>query len=232
MMHYILKISWIVCVFLFFQNNCGWGSGGSIISAGALGRYSGDETGYRQLVKLKVNGGILSAIPQNSPIQLVTLHAPGLKDGHLIIRELELSDAQKSLLISAPSTLHSLIKRATIYLSPVSSDLLLYQQHGSGWKRLEPIKLITSSQLSNQTGLDEIWAYSVARLGHFRLSYQPLRTHPASSLISEDRKAGLIPMGSVRRGVFPWICAAILFITISTLSYIIHKMECKGANLG
>ena len=67
MMHYILKISWIVCVFLFFQNNCGWGSGGSIISAGALGRYSGDETGYRQLVKLKVNGGYSQCNPTEQP---------------------------------------------------------------------------------------------------------------------------------------------------------------------
>ena len=229
-MHYIFRISWIVCAFLIFQNNCGWGSGGSIISAGALGRYSGGETGYRQLVKLKVNGGILSAIPQNSPIRLITVHAPGLKGGNLIIRELKLPDAQKSILISPPTTIHSQIKRATIYLSSAASDVLLYQQHESGWKRLEPIKLITTSHLSNQAGLKEMWAYSVARLGHFRISYQPLRTHSASVLISADRKAGLIPMGSVRRGVFPWVCAGILFMTIGTLSYIIHKMECKGTN--
>ena len=230
MMHCILRISLIACALLLFQNNCGWGSGGSIISAGALGRFSGGETGHRQLVKLKVNGGILSAIPQNSPIQLITVHAPGLKDGHLIIRELKLPDAQKSVLISVPTTIQSHIKRATIYLSPASSDILLYQQHETSWKRLEPIKLITPSHLSNQTGLNEIWAYSVARLGHFRLAYQPLSTHTTSALISADRKAGLIPMGSVRSGIFPWICAGILFITIGTLSYIIHKMECKGAN--
>ncbi|MFC1788585.1 hypothetical protein ACFLZE_01560 [Thermodesulfobacteriota bacterium] len=229
-MNYILRISWIACAFLLFQNNCGWGSGGSIISAGALGRCGGGETGYRQLIKLKVNGGILSAIPQNSPIRLITMYAPGLKDGHLIIRELELPDKQKSVLISAPTNIHSHVKRATIYLSPASSDVLLYQHYDSGWKRLEPIKLITPSHFSDQAGLDEMWAYSVTRLGHFRLSYRPLRTHTDSVLISSDRKAGLIPMGSFRRGVFPWICAGFLFITIGTLSYIIHKIECKGAN--
>lgn len=228
-MKFFRRIIWISFLILFFQDNLSWGSGGSIISAGAFGS-SGGDTGHRQLIKLQVNGDLLSAIPQCSSIKLITIHAPGLKGGHLIIRELDLPDSQKSILITVPNGIRTHIERATIYLSSASDNFTLYHQNESGWGVIDPIKLITTSPLLNINGLDEILAYPVDRLGHFRIFYHPQKMRTGAVPNNTDLKTGTIPIGSVRRGLFPCISAGILFIVISILSYIIHKMERAGSN--
>ena len=222
MIYYMLKVSSIACTILIYFSHIAMGSGGSLISAGALGGRCGSETGHRQVVEFQSNGEIFSVTPKDGLIRLITLHAPSLNRGHLIIRELDLPDEEKSVLISTPEKFHSHIKRATIYLRPFSSGLTLYQQHENGWRSIEPIKLITSGA-STGANTNELWAYPVAHLGYFRFS----KTSADRSTISDH---DLFPMGSVRIGIFPWICAGMLFMTIGILSLIIHKMELRRGN--
>ncbi len=222
MINYMLKVSWIACSILIFISHTAMGSGGSLISSGALGSQCGSETGHRQLIEFQSSGEILSVIPQDGLIRLITLHAPGLNKGHLIIRELDLPDEEKSVQISTPKRYHSHIKRATIYLRPSSSGLSLYQKYENGWRCIEPIKLITTGT-SMGANSNELWAYPVDHLGHFRFSKAG-----ADKMTISDHD--LFQMGSVRIGIFPWFCAGILFATIAILSLIIHKMELRRGN--
>jgi hypothetical protein len=198
------------------------GSGGSLISAGALGRQCGSDTGHRQAIEFQSSGEILSVIPEDGIIRLITLHAPGLNKGHLVLRELDLPDEEKSVLISMPKKFHSQIKRATIYLEPVSSGFTLYQRHENGWRPIEPITLIAPGDLAG-SDYKELWAYPVTHLGHFRFTEA---SADGMSMSDDD----LFPMGSVRIGIFPWICAGMLFMTTGILSFIIHKMERRRGN--
>ena len=220
----LLKISLLNMFGIFVFCSMSIGSGGSLISAGAIGGYNGNETGYRQLIKLHANGKILSASPENGAIRLITLYAPGLSDGKLIIRELDISDQEKTVLISTSKKVHTKIKRATIYLVPPSKEVLLYRESEIGWECLEPIKLIAPPHIK-ENGLNEIWAYSISDLGHFRLlsGADKFQTDTIS-----NPNIGLFPMGSINRGLFPWVCAGLVFIIIGILSHIIHKIECRG----
>ncbi len=220
----LLKISLLSLISIFVFYSMSLGSGGSLISAGAIGGYDGNETGYRQLIKLHVNGKILSASPENGAIRMITLYAPGLSDGKLIIRELDLSGQGKTVLISASKKVRTKIKRATIYLEHSAKDVLLYQENENGWECLEPIKLIAPPQIK-ENGPNEIWAYSISDLGHFRLlsGADKFQADTVSNL-----NIGLFPMASINSGFFPWVCAGFVFIVIDIFSHIIHKMERRG----
>lgn len=222
MLRKILNINWVAWALFLCSSSSVLGSGGSLISAGALNSPGGSETGYRQLVELKTSGKIFNARPRKGQIRLITLVAPGLIEGHLIIRELDLHGNGVSVLISAPKKIHAQIKRATIFLESASNGMSLYQENEYGWERIEPIPLI-ATHAPIEGNSKALSAYTVSQLGNFRIS----NNSAIQQTISDYR---MFPMGSVRTGVFPWICAGALFAAIGILSYVIHKMEQQGAN--
>jgi hypothetical protein len=223
---YVVNAYWVICAIILFDYALGWGSGGSMVSSGAFNRLSGNDTGYRQFIKLQDNGDSFIAKPVKSSIRLITLKAPGLKKGTLIIREIDLPNKEKSVLITAPKKACSQIKRATIFLSPPSNTFFFYQEDEDGWQEIQPTRLIAVEESKRRT-TDGIWAYPVDQLGHFRLSQNPLS-------VTEDRMSGiknnLFPMGSLHTGIFPTICAGVVFLFVSILSYVIHKIECIGTH--
>ena len=224
-MKFFVRLTMIaVCACLVFQSHPGFGSGGSVISAGVFGGQGGD-TGHRQLIALERKGAVLCAIPENSPVRLITIDAPGVKRGHVILRELAIAGEKTSLLVSVPADIGPHIRRAILYLSPAYGKGACYQELDTGWRRVDPIRMIAPSLFHGQGGSEALWACPVERLGHFVFSPPSPQTELGSPPTEE--KAVSIPMGSVRKGVYPWICAGLFFITIGVLSYMIHHMECK-----
>ncbi len=220
----LLELSCLNLAGIFVFCSVSLGSGGGVVSAGSFIGYGGNETGYRQLLKLHSNGEILSATPENSTVLMITLYAPGLAGGELIIREIDLSDQEKSILICTTEKIRTKIKRATIYLAPRTKDVLLYQESQNGWECLEPIQLIAPVPLIAD-GFNEYWAYSVTALGLFRISNGVVS--PQTGTVFNPNN-GLFPMGSINSGFFPWVCAGLLLNIIVLFSHIVHKMECRG----
>ena len=215
----------IISVFLclLLPSHPGLGSGGSIISSGPLAGRGGD-TGYRQLLELKGKGDFFWVAPVDSPIRLITINAPGVNGGTLILRELAIEDQKTSLLVSAPDHIRPYILRATLYFSHEGGEVTCYQGIDDGWNRLEAIRMISMGSGQDGVDPDALWACPTDRLGLFVFSYQtPEALIDVTSMV---RKDGLVPMGSVQKGIFPWICAGMVFLTIGILSYLIHKMEC------
>src|SRR5687768_6198908 len=98
-----LGLTSLLALGLILYSQPGWGTSGGVTNGGIFPKGAAHDTGVREWVKLVKTGEVLSAWPKHSSIALITVYAPSVNGGHLILRELDTADGKKSLLLSAPA---------------------------------------------------------------------------------------------------------------------------------
>lgn len=220
-----LEIILFVAASLIILGQPVYGSSGGVTAVGAFSSAANDDTGSRQWVTLRSAGGLLCGTPNHKVIDLITVYAPGMDSGHLILRELELPDGKRSILLSAPNSLMEKTLRATIYMKASSRNSVLLEHVGGKWEHSHPVQLSLASENSHEAAHRDLLAYPVKGIGLYCLSESNSSELVGPLEVPADTSASRALGGSVTRGFLPWVSAALLLLIGWAISYCLHIFE-------
>lgn len=204
------------------------GSTGSTTSAGAFLTKAVDDFGAREWVELLSTGGLLSGQPRHPSIELITVHAPGCKTGHLILRKQKLADGRQSLLLSAPAPLARKTRRITIYVKHPSQHLILLEYVGGSWKPRRPQSFRITVEDDLASSQENLLAFAVEGFGPYWLLNSNSSIVPASSSTTQDLWASPSLSRDIFRGVLPWVSSILLLVVCWSISRFVHRIERKA----
>ena len=211
--------------FLFFPGQQANATSGSAISAGAVTNGAAEETGFREWVELEGSDGLLYGRPNHKSVQTITAYAPGINEGHLILRELATKDAGRLLLLSAPDSLQENILRVTIYLKHHNKHLALYEYEEDEWHYRRPYLIQQVPEGGNRVGPQNIMAFTMKGLGLFWFAEKNFSGLPISTEFPQAISASVLLGGGIFRGILPWTWALLLLFLARTISRRIYKSE-------
>lgn len=199
-----------------------FGSGGSLVSVGPLlGGPSGD-TGLRELVILEKKGDFLVGRPSYSAIKLITVYAPGAEENHLILREIDTPEGEKTFLLTATNSLQEKISRITLFVKPDSIYPSLWEYKDETWIPKQPQLIKVVGIKDNNNTEQRLYAYSVNNLGLFWATNGKSLSVLNNSVTPLDISAKGLLGGYIGYGLLPWASAFVVLIlgwTISRWSY-------------
>ena len=195
---------------------------GGVTSVGPLFTQGDSSTAIRELVELEKSGELLVARPRHALVEMITLYAPGLDQGHLILRELLTREGKQTLLLTAPDAVMTHVQRATLYTRGLRENLVLLENVNGVWEKRLPQALVVASIREGGTSTQTLRAFSVKALGFYWL----LEPATATSFVShtpETTSARTLMGGGVTWGLLPSIFGIVLFMVFGALSRWIHK---------
>ncbi len=195
---------------------------GGVPTVGPLFSQGESSTAIRELVELERSGELLIAKPQHAFVEMITLHAPGLDDGHLILRELLTQEGQQTLLLTAPEKVITHIDRVTLYTRGLEEHIALYEHIDGEWVKHLPQPMLIDLPKEDGTSEHSLRAFSVKNLGFYWLLNPSMATElqtQSSDAISPRTLMG----GKVIPGILPSIFGILLFMVCGVLSRHIHK---------
>ncbi len=203
-----------------------WSSGGSLVSSGAFESAGGKATGYREWVDLEGANGLLRGATKASLLKSITVYAPEVQESHLIVRQLKLSDVHESILVSVPDEFRGQIKRATLFLEALPENLSLYEYLDGKWYLREPVNLIgRTHEALGEPSRVHLQAFPVKQLGFYCIGESPPVGNEAPPGPAGHMAPGVLPGGSLWRGVVPLLFATFLTITCGAVAYLLHRIE-------
>ncbi len=209
--------------FLLLAPHTMWGSTGSVTNAGALIAHAEYSNANREWVELVGRGGILTGRPDHHLVKLITVYAPGLDRGHLILRELETREGKQSLLLTAPNYITQQTKRVTLYLHDPPEDLVLFEKIGEEWKKRLPQSFNVDLPKGEPTRAKKIVAFSAQELGFYWFARS---TTPNSLVLThapQEPSARSLIGGSLSLGLFPSLLWVLLFVIVGWASHRFHS---------
>ena len=219
-------VATIFCILLMlFSGQQANATSGGMISVGAVTNGAAEETGFREWVELVGSDGLLYGQPSHKSVQMITAYAPGIDEGHLILRELTTKNAGRLLLLSAPKSLQENIRRVTIYLKHHNDHLALYEYEEDEWNYRRPYLIQQVAEGGDGVGPQNIMAFTVKKLGLFWLAEERFSGLPISTKVPREISASALLGGGISRGILPWTWALLLLFVAWTLSRRIYKSE-------
>jgi hypothetical protein len=220
-----IRITVLLAISLILFSQPVIGSGGGITSVGPFTKGTAGDTGSREWVDLVGKGGLLIGRPNHNIIKLITVYAPGLNKGHLILREIGLPDGKKSLLLSAPDYLLEKTQRATLYVKHHSINMSLLEYDGAKWKQRNPLSLRVDKENNNEVFQEKLLAFTVDGLGLFYLLDGNPSDLTLSNMLLPYPSANALLGGGLPRGLLPWMAAVLLLIGGWVISKLLYTME-------
>lgn len=212
-----------VCLILLSKSVSG--SFGGVTNVGSFTKGASGDTGSREWIELMGSDGLLSGQPKHKAIKLITVYAPGTDVGHLILRELKLTDGRKSLLLSAPDSLSKKTIRVTLYVKNNSKNLSLLEYAEGKWIQRNPVSLRVDTEHNNEVLQDDLLAFSVEGFGKYWLLEG---TPPDLSVASTDthyQSAKVLLGGSISRGLLPLASSFMVLVIGWSISHWIHRRD-------
>ena len=222
MMHWVFTVI-LTGSLLLIAHPAAIASGGAPGSLSSIGIDPADDTGIRQRVVLTPVGGLLMGRPDNSEIQLITVHAPEVESGFVILRELARSPDELSFLITAPPSLTGKVSRITLFLQQVSHSWALHELIAGEWLRRRGHSINVTALGASPTEIYETVAYPLEDFGRYYLIN--------SSLAEEDIREALyshssgLPGGGLVKALAPIALAALLLLIGAGVSRWAHGLE-------
>ncbi len=188
------------------------------------------STAIRELVDLQKSGDLLVARPHRGLVKMITLYAPSLNQGHLILRELLTSEGHQTLLLTAPDAVKAQIQRITLYTRGLPDEIVLFENINGVWQKRLPQQFVTESLQAGTESTQVVKAFSIETLGFYWLR-KSTAGRPASSHASEATSAKALMGGKLTWGLLPTVLGILFFVLFGTLSRYIHKTEKLGETL-
>ncbi|MCD4754379.1 MAG: hypothetical protein K8R75_01050 [Deltaproteobacteria bacterium] len=214
-------IALLLAAGLLFSTQTASSSVGSGTSIVALFGGASDDTGSREWVELVGTHGLLCGRPKHKSIELIAVYAPGCDKGHLILRELEISEGKTFFSFSVPASLLKKTARATIHVKGHNKDLVLLEYAQGSWKKRRPLRFSVAAD----DGYEDLLVFSVEGLGLYCLQERDLPVSSASSVISNDSSASSLLGGDVYRGLLPLILSVVALVVCWSISRWIYRTE-------
>ncbi|MCP4041883.1 MAG: hypothetical protein GY731_07980 [Gammaproteobacteria bacterium] len=198
---------------------------GSVTSSGAFSAGISHDTGWRERVELTGADGLFAGWPTHPSIVLLTVYAPDVDAGQVILRDLQRPDGTRSILLTAPESLREKTRRVTIYLHRSATEAVILESVGGRWQRREPLPLRVS--MPNQSGMvtEELLAFSVSGLGHYWLVEGQLPSRPPNTEAPADHPADSLPGGDTFRALETITAAIVLLLVGWAASHWTHRLE-------
>ncbi len=183
-----------------------------------------ENSSQRQLVRLSGHDGLLSGQPKESIVELITIELADDADVvNLILREIELYDGRRTLLVGAPSLLESQLVRMTLYLKGSIEKPVLLEDTGAHWAPRQP----QTVRVGHDGSPDEtLSAFAFRRPGSFWVlsgmahsAIVPYGSHAVS--ISASSLVG----GGLGRAFWHWVWAIVVLASLWLTSMLWHSHE-------
>ena len=209
----------VLAVVLSVNGGDATASGSAAPGIGGFGSSSGRDTGARQWVELTGRHGLLIGQPRTGPVRLIAISAPGLDQGHLVLRELDKSDGTRSLMITAPDGLSSRVTRATIYLDKDYSNFPLLELRDGQWLAHQPQPLRAVFNVDDRPQKLDVVAYTAQDLGFYWFGPTPTAESPSAA------SPQVLLGGSSYRSLLPIVTALLVLVAGAILSRWVHRLE-------
>ena len=144
-------------------------SGSGLTTMAAPLPYSSDKLHLRQMVELERIGDTIVGRPEYGPIRFVVIDASGFKKGSLILRESNVSDKAKTILLSIPDDMAKKIIRTTLFVEPATGHKLLAEYKDGEWVVHKAREMHAFDSGIAEMGAKELYAFHVASAGPFLL---------------------------------------------------------------
>lgn len=209
---------------LFFTSmlNEGMATMGGMTNVGPIFTQGESSTAIRELVELKPSGELLVARPRHAFVEMITVQAPGLREGHLILRELLTRDGKQTLLLTAPEEIVTQVERVTLYTKGLERSLVMLENINGVWEKHLPQSLLIDSRREEVVSNQMLQAYSARKLG-FYWFLKPSMTDTIISHNSDPTSARTLMGGEFTWGFLPSVFGIFLFLLCGTVSRHIHK---------
>lgn len=222
MIQRIFHISILTLLLVVSMLNEGLSTMGGMTNVGPMFTQGESSTAIRELVTLEQSGELFVARPRHAFVEMITLQAPGLQEGHIILRELLTRDGKQTLLLTAPEEVVTQVERVTLYTKGLEGSTVLLENINGVWEKRLPQSLLIDSVGEDVMSNQMLQAYSARQLG-FYWFLKPSMTNTITSHSSEPTSARTLMGGEFTRGILPSIFGIVLFILCGTLSRYIHK---------
>ena len=209
-------------VFVAFCSHAVLATMGGVTSVGPLFTQGDSSTAIRELVELEQFGELFVARPRHALIEMITLYAPGLSQGHLILRELLTREGNQTLLLTAPDAVMTHVQRATLYTKGLRENVVLFENVNGVWEKRLPQPFVIDFPMAGAVPRQTLRAFSLETLGFYWL----LEPATATSVISDTPEAisaRTLMGGQLTSGLLPSMAGIMLFIFFGALSRYIHK---------
>lgn len=215
----------IVLVVLLLPHTI-WGSTGGVTNVGAFVTHAEYSNAGREWVELVGTKGLLTGRPEHPLVKLITVYAPGVNRGHLILRELETRDAKQSFLLTAPDNITRQTERVTLYLNDPPKDLVLFEKVGEEWKKRLPQPFAVDAvdlPEGRQAETKKIVAFSAQGLGFYWFARSTTPNSLVLAHVPPPSSAQSLIGGSLSLGMFPSMLWILLFVVVGWISHWVHN---------
>jgi len=196
---------------------------GGVTNVGPFLTQGESSTAIRELVELKKSGRLLVARPDHDLVEMITLYAPDISQGHLILRELTTREGQRTLLITAPDAVMNHVQRTTLYMKGLPDNVVLFEQVDGQWTKRLPQVLMVSSPTGLGRSTQLLVAFSLRGLGFYWLLEPEAATSFSVSNTPEATSARTLMGRGVIWALLPSACGILLLLVFGSLSRWIHK---------
>ncbi len=200
---------------------------GGVSTIGPLLTPGESSTAIREVIDLKKSGDLLIAKPHHGLVAMIALYAPGLNQGHLILRELLTPDGRQTLLLTAPDAVKAKVHRATLYTKGLPDNIVLLENINGIWQERLPQPFLTDSIQAGSESAQVIKAFPIKTLGFYWL-LESTAGVTVSAHAPEKISATTLMGGNFTSGIFPSVIGILLFMLFGTVSRYIHKTEKLG----
>ncbi|GJL53880.1 MAG: hypothetical protein NPIRA02_10120 [Nitrospirales bacterium] len=196
---------------------------GGISNIGPIFTQGDSSTATREFVELEQSGRLWVGRPsQHSLIAMIALYAPGLDNGHVILRELTTAEGHLTILLTAPDAIRSHVQRVTLYTKELPETITLHELVDGQWQKRLPQSLMIDSLNKGKTVSQELKAFSVKTLGFYWVLESTAQTATMLSA-SVNTSARTLIGGDLAWGFMPSLLGILLLMVCGAVSRYVHK---------
>ncbi|WP_447971555.1 hypothetical protein [Nitrospira sp. M1] len=213
----------VIGFIVFFFTSPSMATMGGISNIGPILTHGDASTATREFVELEKSGRLWIARPsEHSLVAMITLYAPSLESGHIILRELTTSDGQLTLLLTAPDSVRTHVQRVTLYTRGLSETVTLFESVDGKWQKRLPQSLMIDSLRDGNIEPQPLRAFSVKSLGFYWL-LEPTPSASTALSSSVNTSARTLIGGKLAWGFMPSMLGIMLLLVFGAVSKYIHK---------
>ncbi|WP_454061554.1 hypothetical protein [Candidatus Nitrospira salsa] len=219
------KMGGVIGLLMFSFTSFAMATMGGMSNIGPIFTQGDSSTATREFLELEKSGRLWIARPSKfGVVAMVTLYAPGLEEGHIILRELTTSEGHMTLLLTAPDMVRIHVQRVTVYTRGLSETVTLLEQVNGKWQKRLPQSLMIDAVIDGSLSPQSLRVFSVETLGFYWLLEPASIASPAMSTSVKTSAQTLIG-GQITWGFMPSMFGIMLLIFFGTLSRYIHKIS-------
>jgi len=213
---------------LSFITESGYCSGGGVLSVGPVATGMAGKADFREWIEFVPEGKLLVARPKHPLMKLITIYAPGIDRGHLLLRIEHHPDGRGSLLLTGPDSFIDKIGRTNLYFKKSTLGMTLFEQTDSGLQPQHSQLVFVEGNGENKPPI-ELRAFVVSGPGLYWFGDTGVSLNPIGGF--EQIKSGTsstLVQNRISRGMWNWIWPLIILAIGFSISCLAHFLQVRA----